>query len=165
MRVISSSRRGVYTVYTVQDGDTIRELDRRSLPDDVFRQWRNEQAARCMRRRRSRTDREEEEQSLRPQQPQEQQSFEPQQQAETCNQEAGTQTEVEFSSNSGQEREARDRLTCGFCCTNEVNRVLFPCGHLVFCNRCLARHIELCRPRCPFCRELITDSIGVIIPK
>lgn len=159
MEVVSASRRGPHTIYTVKEGDRVWQVERKDLPDDVFHRWRNFQAAECMRRRRQR-ERTQQIEAVQPNEPATDRR---------SSQEPGPSNAGQTSS-SQQQRDAvsiTERLTCTFCCSNEVNRIIFPCGHLIFCDICLTKHMELSEQgnKCPYCRKTIKDSFGVILPR
>lgn len=47
-------------------------------------------------------------------------------------------------------------LSCIACCDSPRNNVLFPCGHLVFCQDCAQQHCQH-NLRCPICRGPINE--------
>lgn len=46
----------------------------------------------------------------------------------------------------------KQSFQCGICLTNDVNRILLPCGHLI-CDSCIP---QLRNRRCPFDRKPFT---------
>lgn len=51
---------------------------------------------------------------------------------------------------------------CKICAENDKDMRLEPCGHLI-CHICLHSWLDSGRTDCPFCREEIKDSEGVVI--
>ena len=51
---------------------------------------------------------------------------------------------------------------CKICAENDKDVRLEPCGHLI-CHLCLHNWLDSGRSDCPFCREEIKDSEGVVI--
>lgn len=150
MEVISTSGRGPHTVYTVREGDREWTITGASnLPAEVFQRWRQRQAAVCMRRARERT--------------RQQRDQQPEASAEVrTSQEAGPSRDKEQTGSTGMTDGERALLmiTCKICQDREVNRLIVPCGHLVFCADCLNMELTL-RKKCPICREEIRDYFGV----
>ena len=165
MRVIKSEKISSKTVFTVLDAGRLRQVERKDLPDESYQQWRREQAAECMRRKRhgdatkqvdqprtgptdatssSHNHQETQTEGLSPKKPVEQ----PAKKA-TCDSKVQTD-------------HVDNPLACKVCYSNQASRVLFPCTHLVTCSQCLTRIMRGSK-RCPYCRQTILDYFETII--
>ena len=49
----------------------------------------------------------------------------------------------------------KGNFVCQICMTDDVNKVIVPCGHML-CDGCLGR---LRDRKCPFCRQAFTTSV------
>jgi hypothetical protein len=178
MRVIKSEKVGNKTIFTVIDNGQERRVERRDLPDESYAQWRRDQAAECMRRRRQgeqpRRQTAANILSTRP----DNAILEPDEAALDLTR----PTSVDEATQTGSSQEPRpaspvkvsrrdisvqtphseNPLICKVCYVNQVNRLLFPCTHFVTCQECLTRIMRTSK-RCPYCRELIRDYFDAII--
>lgn len=163
VRVVASNGRGPSTIYTLNDGEKTWTAKRSEVPVDVFKQWRNDQAARCMKIKRESAPPKVEKQVN-------------QLKEEKLVAEVGVQTEgslVESASTqteSGSQPldpasgrsgiEAKNLITCKICMEKRVGQLLIPCTHLVFCTDCLTKALRRSNT-CPICRVSIKDYIAV----
>ena len=53
---------------------------------------------------------------------------------------------------------------CVVCTQYKVNVLVHPCSHLALCELCASRLRETEQPKCPMCREGITDLQKVYLP-
>eukprot|EP01083_Nonionella_stella_P028963 79845_1 len=53
-----------------------------------------------------------------------------------------------------------DKNVCCVCVTNQVNTVIAPCGHAVYCSNCSKKSAKHCN-RCPICRKEVDSIINV----
>ena len=157
MEVVSTSGRGPNTVYLVRDGSQERSIiGAKNLPPEVFQRWRNRQAAACMRRARERHRQQRDSNTEADDQPEGVGGSEG---------EAPTTRVSDQSLFIGDKQvdaqKALELITCKICQDQQVQRLIVPCGHLIFCAQCLSTEMTL-RKKCPICREEIKDHFGVV---
>lgn len=160
MRVVSTTGRGPATVYTLTDGErTWQTTGRAEIPEEVFKKWRQFQAARCMKVKRENAlaCRVKTEAETKPNI--QQVKLE---EAKSSKLDASVQTEEQRAIVGPvvNATRAQNLVICKVCHESEVNQLIIPCGHLVFCRDCLLRDLTQ-RNVCPICREKINDYIAV----
>lgn len=161
MEVISTERRGASTIYVVREGDRTFTLTRQQVPDDVFKRWRNFQAADCNRRRRER----ERQNRIRDEESAQQGTstgVEETQQPLRLSQSNEAKTQEQPQVNDKASQRAIDMITCKICMDAEVRKVIIPCGHLVFCGPCFKSAMSQ-KAVCPICRSEIKDYFRAIL--
>lgn len=62
------------------------------------------------------------------------------------------------SKNLGNDRESAksEREPCVFCCDEEPNIMLEPCGHGGVCKKCVINYLKVDDGKCPFCKQRIS---------
>lgn len=165
--VLSTTGRGPHTLYTCTDGVNTFQVKRADLPEETFKQWRLDQASRCMRIKREKDESSGKE--LKPL---------PKLEMTTCV-DASVQTEDALIEKDAEKRElvetdeqqasgrpttsrAQNLLLCKICSDKEVAVMVIPCCHLVFCKKCLMTELTQ-RSTCPICRTTINDHFEVVM--
>lgn len=164
MEVISTSGRGPNTIYTVKDGDRVWKITGKdNLPPEVFRRWRNKQAAVCMRNARERGRRRSISDDAGPSQPVSREPLAAQSVETSCSQNQEAPVDKQ-SSPKDDERDAAssalEKITCKICREKQVAKIVIPCGHAIMCGECADIAIAQ-KPSCPWCRTKIEDHMVI----
>lgn len=156
MEVVSTCGRGANTVYTLKDGaKSVMIKGASNLPDGVMGRWRRRQSVISMRKLREKRNK-----PIKPSK------------SLTTNEQTPYQMDSSESSNNDSPQRAKSAktntpdtsralcmTTCKVCRTRQINRFIIPCGHLVFCAKCLKEERES-RNECPICHCVMSDYFG-----